>query len=45
VALGAALTARLFELHWIERRHANRSVTVTALGHEELADHFGLELE
>ena len=44
-ALGAALTARLFELQWIERRRSNRSVTVTALGRGGLADHFGLELD
>jgi DNA-binding transcriptional ArsR family regulator len=44
-ALGAALTARLFELQWIERRRPNRSVTVTAPGREGLADHFGLELD
>jgi DNA-binding transcriptional ArsR family regulator len=43
-ALGAALTARLFELQWIERRRPNRSVTVTALGRDGLSDHFGLEL-
>jgi DNA-binding transcriptional ArsR family regulator len=43
-ALGAALTARLFELQWIERRRPNRSVTVTELGREGLAEHFGLEL-
>ena len=44
-ALGAALTARLFEVQWIERRRSNRSVTVTALGREGLADHFGLEFD
>src|SRR5207249_1747924 len=40
-ALGAALTARLFELQWIERRRPNRSVTVTGRGREGLRDQFG----
>jgi DNA-binding transcriptional ArsR family regulator len=43
-ALGAALTARLFELRWIERRPASRSVTVTTRGRDGLWRHFGLEL-
>jgi DNA-binding transcriptional ArsR family regulator len=33
-ALGAALTTRLFELGWIERRDANRSIAVTDAGRE-----------
>jgi DNA-binding transcriptional ArsR family regulator len=43
-ALGAALTARLFELRWIERRRPNRSVTVTARGRDGLRARLGLEL-
>ena len=41
-ALGAALTARLFELRWIERRAGNRSVVVTAPGRAGLAREFGV---
>lgn len=36
-ALGAALTERLFELGWIERRKATRAVDVTASGRAGLA--------
>jgi DNA-binding transcriptional ArsR family regulator len=44
-ALGAALAARLFALGWIERRAANRSVAVTALGRERLAGEFSFEAD
>jgi DNA-binding transcriptional ArsR family regulator len=43
-ALGAAIAARLFELGWIERRKANRSVSVTKLGKRRLADELGVEV-
>lgn len=46
-ALGAAVTARLFELGWIARGPSSprrRSVLVTAAGVRGLADTFGLEL-
>jgi DNA-binding transcriptional ArsR family regulator len=46
-ALGAAVTARLFELGWIARGPAGarrRSVLVTAAGAQGLADTFGLDL-
>jgi len=43
-ALGAALAARLFELGWIERRDANRSVAVTDAGRELLGRRLGVEL-
>ena len=43
-ALGAALAARLFELGWIERRDANRSVALTDAGRELLRRRVGLEL-
>jgi DNA-binding transcriptional ArsR family regulator len=38
-ALGAALTARFFELGWIERRDTNRSVAVTAAGQKLLREY------
>ena len=41
-ALGAAITARLFELGWIERRDSSRSVAVTAKGRKLLRAEFGL---
>ena len=44
-ALGAVVTARLFELDWIERREGNRSVRVTPTGRERLRGEFGLEVE
>ncbi|MGH3085106.1 MAG: hypothetical protein ACRDNP_13850 [Gaiellaceae bacterium] len=44
-AVGAATTARLFELGWIEQRDGNRSVAVTATGHELLAAKFGVDVE
>ena len=42
-ALGAALTARLFELSWIRRRDGNRSVAFTEEGRERLKGEFGLD--
>jgi len=42
--LGAALTARLFELGWIERREANRSVAVTDQGHTLFRERLGVDL-
>ncbi|AEI40896.1 ArsR/SmtB family transcription factor [Paenibacillus mucilaginosus] len=44
-SLGAALTARLFELQWIERLPGGRSLRVTAEGTRGLASAFGLSLE
>jgi len=41
--IGAALTARLFELGWIERREANRSVAVTERGRTLLREQLGVE--
>jgi len=38
-ALGAAVTMRLFELGWIERRDTNRSVAVTAAGEKHLPEY------
>ena len=43
-ALAAAITARLFELGWIERGQRRRSVRVTAAGAEGLAATFELDL-
>jgi hypothetical protein len=43
-ALGAAITARLFELGWIARGARRRSVVITAAGAQGLADTFGLDL-
>jgi Helix-turn-helix domain len=40
-ALAAAVTARLFELGWIERGHLRRSVRITAAGSRGLAATFG----
>jgi DNA-binding transcriptional ArsR family regulator len=40
-ALAAAITARLFELGWIERGTRPRSVVVTADGRDGLAETFG----
>ena len=42
-ALGTALAARLFELGWIERRAANRSVAVTDAGRELLRSRLGVD--
>ena len=41
--IGAALAARLFELGWIERREANRSVAVTERGRTLLREQLGVE--
>ena len=43
--LGAALAERLFELGWIERREANRSVAVTERGSELLQAQLGVDLD
>ena len=43
-ALGAAITARLFELGWIARGARRRSVLVTEAGTRGLAETFGLDL-
>jgi len=43
-ALGAAITARLFELGWITRGARRRSVVISAAGALGLADTFGLDL-
>jgi DNA-binding transcriptional ArsR family regulator len=42
-ALAAAITARLFELGWIEHGPRRRSVRVTTAGTEGLANVFGLD--
>jgi DNA-binding transcriptional ArsR family regulator len=44
-ALGAAMTARLLGLGWIERGSRRRAVRVTAAGREGLAATFGWSLE
>jgi DNA-binding transcriptional ArsR family regulator len=41
--LGAALATRLFELGWIERREANRSVAVTERGRTLLRERLGVD--
>ena len=43
-ALAAAITARLFELGWIERGPRRRSVRITAPGAEGLAFTFGFDV-
>ena len=40
-ALGAAVTARLFELGWVERAQRRRSIRVTEAGRDGLAETFG----
>jgi hypothetical protein len=40
-ALGAAVTARLLQLVWIERGRSRRSVRVTPAGQDGLARTFG----
>jgi DNA-binding transcriptional ArsR family regulator len=40
-ALGAAVTARLFELGWIQRAQRRRSIRVTGAGRDGLAETFG----
>jgi DNA-binding transcriptional ArsR family regulator len=44
-ALGAAITARLLELGWIERRETNRSVAVTAKGCDLMPAVLGVDLD
>ena len=44
-ALGAAVTARLFGLGWLERGSRRRAVRVTPAGAEGLAATFGWSLE
>jgi DNA-binding transcriptional ArsR family regulator len=44
-ALAAAITARLFEVGWIEHGQRHRSVRITAAGAEGLAATFGLDLK
>ncbi len=41
-ALGAALTARCFELGWVERMSGTRAVSVTASGEQGFREGFGL---
>jgi DNA-binding transcriptional ArsR family regulator len=43
-ALGAALTARLFDLDWIRRRDGNRSVALTKHGRAALERELGVDL-
>ncbi len=43
-AFGAALTQRLFELNWIKRQTASRSIHLTADGQVEIEQAFGLHL-
>ena len=43
-ALGAAITQRLFDLRWIERRETNRSVAVTDDGAAGLKSVFGIDV-
>lgn len=42
--IGAALACRCFELGWIARHPASRTVSVTAAGRAGFAEHFGLAL-
>jgi DNA-binding transcriptional ArsR family regulator len=44
-ALGAALTARLFDLGWVNRLPRTRAVLVTDDGRRGLGEHFGLVLD
>ncbi len=43
--LGAAITTRLFELGWVERGEANRSVTVTEKGRVLLREELRVDFE
>jgi len=43
-ALGAALTARFFDLGWVERLPRTRAVLITNDGRRGLGEHFGLAL-
>ncbi|WAH38052.1 ArsR/SmtB family transcription factor [Alicyclobacillus dauci] len=42
-SLGAAMTNRFFELHWIERIPGGRAVRLTPAGRHGLRDEFGME--
>jgi DNA-binding transcriptional ArsR family regulator len=42
--LGAVLTARCFDLGWIERQRDSRAVTITRTGENGFADRFGIRL-
>jgi DNA-binding transcriptional ArsR family regulator len=44
-ALAAAITARLFELGWVEHGQRRRSVSITAAGADGVASTFGLDLD
>ncbi len=43
-AVGAALAARCFDLHWFERMRDSRALVVTPAGRNGLAEVFGLSL-
>jgi DNA-binding transcriptional ArsR family regulator len=43
-ALGAAITGRLFDLRWLERRPGTRAVRLTPAGDRGLREEFGLDL-
>jgi lipid-A-disaccharide synthase-like uncharacterized protein len=43
-AVGAALFGRCLELKWIERRKANRALTITPAGARGFAQTFGVRL-
>jgi DNA-binding transcriptional ArsR family regulator len=43
-ALGAAIADRFFELNWIHRELAGRTLHITPAGHEGLADVFSVEM-
>ncbi len=43
-SLGAALTARMFELGWVSRAEHSRAVRVSDEGYEGLRERFGVEL-
>ena len=42
--LGATLSARCFELGWIERQRDSRAVTITPAGQAGFAQRFGIPL-
>jgi DNA-binding transcriptional ArsR family regulator len=42
-ALGAAITARIFELHWLERLPDTRALRITAAGRRGFKAQFGIE--
>lgn len=44
-SLGAALTARLFELDWLRRAHVNRAVQLTDAGRAGLASAVGMVID